>query len=220
MPITDRRRDDALSRALIVATAIEMLDTAGERGLTVRGLAAKLRTGLGALYWHVRNKSDVLVAATDAVLAEALTADTADLAPDDAIRAVALGVFDAFDAHPWIGVQLSRLSSQPTTVQIFERIGRHLQALGVPDDTQFDAAAALLNYVLGVAGQNAALAASVEPGTVRSDVLAGVSSAWSELDADDYAFTRRVAARLRDHDDREQFLAGVNWLLAGITARS
>ena len=36
------------------------------------------------------------------------------------------------------------------------------------------------------------------------------------LDPDDYPFTRAVAAQLRDHDDREQFLAGIDLILAGI----
>jgi len=41
-----------------------MLDVAGESGLTFRALAAELRTGAGAIYWHVANKSELLVAAT------------------------------------------------------------------------------------------------------------------------------------------------------------
>ncbi|MFG1922429.1 TetR/AcrR family transcriptional regulator [Cryptosporangium sp. NPDC048952] len=221
MPTTTRiteRRDDALSRERIVAAAIAMLDASGEGGLTVRGLAATLNTGLGALYWHVKNKSDVLVAATDAVLADALATDSADLTPEEAIRAVALGVFDAFDAHPWIGVQLSRLESQGTTVQMLERLGQQLRALGVPGKLQFDAAAALRNYILGVAAQNAALATSVAPGTRRDDVLGAMADTWADLDPTEYPFTHGVADHLRNHDDRDQFLSGVNWLLAGITA--
>ena len=41
-----------------------------------------------------------------------------------------------------------------------------------------------------------------------------------DLDPDDFAFTRTVAAQLRDHDDREQFLAGLDLILAGIRGRS
>jgi hypothetical protein len=33
-----------------------------------------------------------------------------------------------------------------------------------------------------------------------------------------YPFTRSVAAQLRAHDDREEFLAGIDLILAGITA--
>jgi AcrR family transcriptional regulator len=204
------RREDALSRQRIVDAAVRMLDVAGESGLTFRALAAELRTGAGAIYWHVSNKSELLVAATDAVLTGAAEPG---VAPEDAIRAVALGVYDAVEAHPWVGAQLNRLPSQRTTLRVFERLGRQLQALGVPVAEQFDSASALLNYVLGVAAQNAALAGQVPAGTNRTAFLEGVSA---DLDPDDFAFTRTVAAQLRDHDDREQFLAGIDLILAGI----
>jgi hypothetical protein len=34
----------------------------------------------------------------------------------------------------------------------------------------------------------------------------------------DYPFTRAVADQVRDQDDRAQFLAGVDLILAGVTA--
>jgi AcrR family transcriptional regulator len=206
---TETRRTDALSRERIVEAAIEMLDSTGESGLTFRALAAQLRTGPGAIYWHVSNKSELLVAATDAVLAAAIPSD-------DAIRTVALSVYDAIDAHPWIGTQLSRIPSQPAIWRIFERIGRRLPTLGVPVADQFTWASALLNYILGVAAQNAALARSAEPGTDRTDFLETVSAAWADLDPDQYPFLRTVASQLRDHDDRAQFVAGLDLILAGI----
>ncbi|MDV8003727.1 MULTISPECIES: hypothetical protein [unclassified Rhodococcus (in: high G+C Gram-positive bacteria)] len=46
--------------------------------------------------------------------------------------------------------------------------------------------------------------------------LATVATRWEELDSAKYPFLNRVTARLRDHDDREQFLAGINLTLAGI----
>ncbi|WP_327001234.1 TetR/AcrR family transcriptional regulator C-terminal domain-containing protein [Dactylosporangium sp. NBC_01737] len=206
-------RTDALSRERIVAAAVALLDVAGESGLTFRALAAHLRTGPGAIYWHVANKDELLIAATDAVLGAAMAAGVTGDDPRATIRAVALGVFDAIDAHPWAGTQLTRMPSQRSVLRLFERVGRQLQALGVPAAAQFGAASAVLNYILGVAGQNAALARSQEPGTDRTAVLAAASA---DLDPDEYPFTRSVAAQLRDHDDREQFLAGVDLVLAGI----
>ena len=45
-----------------------------------------------------------------------------------------------------------------------------------------------------------------------------MATGWEGLDADDYPFSRSVAAQMREHDDREQFLAGIDLVLAGITA--
>ncbi|HEY0255414.1 MAG TPA: TetR family transcriptional regulator, partial [Kofleriaceae bacterium] len=71
------RREDALSRDRIVDAAIELLDEAGETGLTFRALAARLATGPGAIYWHVADKTALLVAACDAIVARTMTAVTA-----------------------------------------------------------------------------------------------------------------------------------------------
>ncbi|SNY67103.1 TetR/AcrR family transcriptional regulator [Paractinoplanes atraurantiacus] len=218
MATRTRNTDDALSAERIVGTAIEMLDEAGEGGLTFRALAARLRTGAGAIYWHVANKDELLSAATAQVLAGAIAAEVAEHAPEEAIRALARGVFDAIDEHPWAGTQLSRVPVQPVMLRIFERLGRQIQALGVPAADQFTWASALLNYILGVAGQNAALARAVAPGTNRPEFLGAIASEWAGLDAAEFPFIRSVAGQLPAHDDRDQFLAGIDLILAGIAA--
>jgi len=38
------------------------------------------------------------------------------------------------------------------------------------------------------------------------------------LDPEEYSFTRSVATQLRKHDDRTEFLAGIELILAGIGA--
>jgi hypothetical protein len=93
-----------------------------------------------------------------------------------------------------------------------------VQALGVPPAAQFNSASALVNYILGVAGQNAANARGQEPGTNRTAVLETVSTAWADLDPAEYPFAHNVAGQLRDHDDREQFLAGIDLIIAGIAS--
>jgi AcrR family transcriptional regulator len=207
-----------LTRDRIVATAVELLDASGESGLTFRALSARLKTGPGAIYWHVANKDELLAAATESVVAGALAHRPDDATPEAAIRSAALGLFDAIDQHPWVGAQLSLLASRTTTMQIFERFGRQVQALGVPPRALFDATSALSNYILGVAGQNAANARSQQPGASRTDLLGAEAAVWAGLDPAEFPFLREVAGQLREHDDREQFLAGVDLILAGIVA--
>jgi len=211
------RRTDALSKERIVEAAIEILDTDGESALTFRALASRLATGSGAIYWHVANKSDLLAAITDEVVDRVMAEMVSGSEPRQAIRALALGVFDAIDAHPWVGAQLHREPWQSAMLQIFETVGGQLQALGVPDRAQFDCASALVNYILGVAGQNAANARLHAHDTDRSAFLATVAARWAQLDPAEYPFVHEVATQLREHDDREQFLAGIDLILAGIT---
>ena len=211
------RRTDALSKERIVEAAIEILDAEGESALTFRALAARLATGAGAIYWHVANKDELLAAATDDVIARVMTDVASGAEPQEAIRAIALGVFDAIDAHPWVGAQLSREPWQPAMLQIFEGIGGQLQALGVPERGAVHAASALVSYILGLAGQNAAGARLLPRDTDRTAFLATVAAQWAQLDPAEYPFVHQVAAQLPEHDDREQFLAGIDLILAGIT---
>ena len=79
---------------------------------------------------------------------------------------------------------------------------------------------ALTNYILGVAAQNAENARSQVAGADRTAFLADVVRQWTRNDPARYPFVHSVAAQLRDHDDREQFLAGVDLILAGMDTLS
>lgn len=207
-----------LSRERIVDAAIDLLDAEGEEGLTFRALATRLATGPGAIYWHITNKSELLAAASDAVVAHALARVSAHSTPKKAIRNIAVNVFEAFDAHPWIGTQLAWNPRPAAMLQVFERIGRQIQSLGVRGSSQFTAATVLVSYIIGESRENAANGRAYEPRPDRADFLETVAAEWKALNADEYPFTRNVADHLRQHDDRAEFLAGIDLILDGIAA--
>jgi AcrR family transcriptional regulator len=214
---SSQRREESLSRDRIIEASIELLDSSGEGGLTFRALSERLATGPGAIYWHIANKSELLTAACDAIVSRTLEARVASATPTATIRALALGMFDAIDAHPWVGSALIRAELHSPIVRIFERIGRQVRALGVPYKKQWVTASALLSYILGVGGQNAANGQLARTrGLDRSDFLNAMSTAWSQLDPDEYPFARSVAGQLRAHDDRLDFLTGIDLILRGI----
>lgn len=226
-PGTRPRRTDALSRERIVDVAVELLDAAGEGGLTTRALTDRLTTGPGAIYHRVGTKDELLAAATQDLVATAVRIDHAGSTdPWGGVHAVALGLFEAIAAHPWLSPQIvTQLARSPwgsVAPLLFEAIGRQVRALGVPEHRWFTATSALMHYVLGAAGLNAGASAharTLGPGVRRSEYLDAAATAWEELDADDYPFTRTVADQLRHHDDREEFLAGLDLVLIAITGR-
>jgi AcrR family transcriptional regulator len=212
-----QRREESLSRDRIIEASIALLDQSGESGLTFRALSERLATGPGAIYWHIANKSDLLTAACDTIIARTMEARMAGATPKATIRALALGMFDAIDAHPWVGSALIRAELQSPMVRVLERIGQQVRALGVPDKEQWATVSALLNYILGVGGQNAANGQVARTrGLDRSDFLKAVSTVWSQLDPHEYPFARSLAGQLRAHDDRMDFLAGIDLILKGI----
>ncbi|MGW2523805.1 TetR/AcrR family transcriptional regulator [Streptomyces sp. NPDC001617] len=219
------RRASALSRERIVEAAIDVLDTAGENGLTFRTLSERLATGPGAIYWHVAGKAELLAAAADRAVTLSLHTEPAD-GSADGMHATALGLFDAMAAHPWLAsqltAQLSHNPAGPATTRLFEAIGRQVRALGAPASSWFTATTALLHYILGAASQNAAnaeRARGLDPDTGRGAYLDTVAEAWSRLDPEDYPFTRAVADQGLEHDDRLQFTAGIDLIIAGILGR-
>ena len=210
------RRSDALSRDRIIQATVEVLDATGEAGLTVRALTAHLSTGRGAIYHHVANKEELLAAAADGIVGRVTAAAGEDQDPERAIRALALGIFDAIDAHPWVGAQLCREPSQPAVFRIWKSVGSQLQRLGVPAQDRADAGSALVNYVLGAAAQYAAGARQMTSDADRKAYLETLAAQWARHDPD--PIVQDAASQLYQHDDREQFLAGVEIFLAGVTA--
>ncbi|WP_260706864.1 TetR/AcrR family transcriptional regulator [Edaphobacter flagellatus] len=211
-----QRREASLSRENIIQTAIALLDSGGEDGLTFRALSERLATGPGAIYGHIANKSDLLTAACDALVARTMN-KIPITTPEETIRAVALGLFDLIDVHPWIGSTLTSSPGALPVVRILERIGHQIRTLSVPEEQQWDAVGTLMAFILGVSRQNAANRQLARARNLdRDDFLDAVATAWSQLDAREHPFARSVAGRIRNHDDRVDFLAGIDLILAGI----
>jgi hypothetical protein len=92
-----------------------------------------------------------------------------------------------------------------------------LRALGVPKKEHWTTVSALLNYMLGVAGRNAANGQlAPTQGLDRGGFLESVSAAWAQLDPEEFPFARSLAGPIRTHDDRKDFLAGIDLILRGI----
>ncbi|MEV0616301.1 TetR/AcrR family transcriptional regulator C-terminal domain-containing protein [Nonomuraea sp. NPDC050404] len=220
------RRNQVLSREQIIESAIELLDAGGEGALTVRALTERLSTGSGAISYHVGKRDDLLDTATETVVMAALATKPAraEAAPADEIRVVALALFDAIAEHRWLATRLTlqiiRNPVGPVTVGIFERIGRQVGALGVPQARWFDAASTLVHYILGAVSQNARIegdTSGVDPDADREEFFDAASAAWRELDPEDYPFMHAIVGQMRAHDDREQFLTGIAVILDGLT---
>jgi AcrR family transcriptional regulator len=73
----------------------------------------------------------------------------------------------------------------------------------------------IAHIVTGLAANARALASSKMD---RSAFLAAIAARWAQLDPARYPSVHRARTELREHDDREQFLAGIDLILAGIEA--
>jgi uncharacterized protein (DUF1501 family) len=96
-------------------------------------------------------------------------------------------------------------------------LSRSLTGSAAP--AQFTSTSALLHYIIGASGQNAINSRSTALGD-RQHLLDTEAEHWQRLDPKEYAFTRTLTEQLRVHDDRAEFLAGIDLILAGMMAPS
>jgi AcrR family transcriptional regulator len=121
-------------REQVVAAALDLLDDAGLDGLTMRALAERMGVRAAALYWHVRDKEELL-----GLLAEAILAEVREPAPDLPWRTQ----LEAFAADFRRVLRSHRdaarivIAVQPIAPRLYEGLVRALLSAG------FDGAAAI-----------------------------------------------------------------------------
>ncbi|MFC1419654.1 TetR/AcrR family transcriptional regulator [Streptacidiphilus cavernicola] len=206
----------------VLSAAVALLDEAGEPALTLRALAARLGTGVGSIYWYVSGKDDLLDRAIDHVLSGVLTTVEGQAGSGDAIddlRVMAVTLFDAIVDRPWLGGRFMRGIDVPgNALRLYEVLGRQTLRLDLTPRQRFYAVSAIVSVVVGNAvdmGQEPP--PEVLDGAVdREEFLGRYAETWRGLDAQEFRFVHDIVEEFDGHDDREQFLAGLDLTLAGL----
>src|SRR5947209_4329176 len=95
-----RSGHDALTREAVVDQALRVADADGLEAVTIRRLGQDLGVTPMALYWHVKNKEELLDAMGDRLFAGLRVAADEDAAWDEQLRAVLQGLVDVLRVHP------------------------------------------------------------------------------------------------------------------------
>ncbi|TMR37220.1 TetR/AcrR family transcriptional regulator, partial [Nonomuraea zeae] len=97
---------EKLTRQAVVDRAMKIADTDGLQAVTIRRLAAELGVAPTALYWHVKNKDELLSALADHLLAPLV----ADVDPDrpwhERLRVMITALVEQARAHPYLSALL------------------------------------------------------------------------------------------------------------------
>lgn len=131
-------------------TAVGILSDFGLGDLSMRRLARELDVQVGALYWHVKNKQELLVDVAAQLLRDIGAEPTPVGAPRDAIKRLAGAIRAALVPVPDSAevVQLAQ-TMQPAALAPLTRLRDLLEAAGVPADRSAWAQHLLLNHILG-----------------------------------------------------------------------
>jgi AcrR family transcriptional regulator len=123
-----------LTRQAIVEAALRVLDRDGMDALSMRKVGEELGTGAASLYWHVRNKDELLQ-----LVFEAVSEETALPAPDPSrwqqqLRDLAREMRRSMNRHRDVArISLGRIPAGPTLANYSEWLFELLQPVGIPD---------------------------------------------------------------------------------------
>jgi AcrR family transcriptional regulator len=140
-----------LSRELIAAAAVDLVDRQGLESFGVRRLASELGVDPMSIYNHIKGKAALLDAMSEVVLTEASA--TAVPWPDDwrdVARAMARGYRDMAKRHPRMFPLLAtRAQTSATALEAIERLTAAMRRAGIADQTIADAPLVLFGFLNG-----------------------------------------------------------------------
>ena len=200
-------QDAALSLERIVATAVDILDAKGVDGLTMRGLADRLGSGVMSLYWHVENKDEVLGLALDSVLAYRPPQESGHVDWHEAIIHLLEDWRAGMLRHPWSASLVARQVLGSNILSRLELLSRRLSDAGVPDTDLNAAIWSLWNYLMG--------ATTTRAGFDLSDAERAEAQQQLETISEHYPAIER-SRLLLDDDWDGAFRKGIVFLLDGL----
>ncbi|WKG01974.1 TetR/AcrR family transcriptional regulator [Mycolicibacterium sp. HK-90] len=144
-----RRMEGPLTQATIVEAAMAIARTEGIEALTMRRLAADLRTAPMSVYRHIADRQEILVAMLDAVAAGIVLPPVAGEA-DAEIIGVFTAIHDALRADVWAVdlIVVNKLASAQILPAI-ERIYVAMQSAGLSAADTAAGYALLWQYTVG-----------------------------------------------------------------------
>ena len=142
-----------LDPEFILTAALDIIDTHGADGLTMRALATHLESGTTTLYRHFQNRAALIAAVTDRVLGKVNTA-----APpgtwQQVCKFLAQQLFDTLAAHPNLApLLIEQPPTGPGRLAGREQFLAVLLRDGFTPDTAGRLYGTLSHYVLGFAVQ-------------------------------------------------------------------
>ncbi len=154
---------EKLTRHIVVEQALRLADAEGLAAVTIRRLATELGVAPTALYWHVKNKDELLSALADRLLSALVTDVDPDRTWDRRLRTMITELVDQTRAHPYLSTLLTVIDSNAT--EAYRRATDTL--IGLLTEAGFTLRQADQTATYLVMG--AAAMVSCQPGGVRGD---------------------------------------------------
>jgi AcrR family transcriptional regulator len=215
-PLADGDRRPPLTRERVVAEALAIIAQDGAEALTMRTLAGRLGVVPGALYRHVRNKTQLHDLVLDGVLAEVDTDLDPALPWTQQLKVVAHRLREVLDDHPGVAALLkTRDPLGPHSLALAEAFLAPLHTAGFGEREAGLAFFLITDYTIGFAVSSTR--ASVNEQRVRDTATrTQLHQFFRALPADRFPTLVALGEHvwLDNHDER--FTAGLDTLVDGL----
>jgi AcrR family transcriptional regulator len=210
-----------LSRESIVDAALAVLDRDGIDGLSMRRVADELGTGPATLYWHVRNKDELLDLILERVIGEVEPPEPDPARWKEQLREIAHAMRAVMNSHRDLArVSLGRWPLGPNALRWLEWILTLTRGAGIPDRDAGRVGFLFPLYVIGfVLDQDASGPLPLPEGVTLEEMLDGVRDYFRSLEPH-FPNIAAVADEIVGGDADERFEYGLDVLLAGLETRA
>jgi AcrR family transcriptional regulator len=204
-----------LTRADVIKAGARLLDTEGVEKLSMRKLATALGTASSTLYWHVRDKDELLRLILDETLRDVAVPDTGEW--DARLRETLVRCHEALLRRPALVDVLWRAAWElgPETLRVADATIGFVAESGLPDEEVADSYMALITLVFGfIAGERAS------PGNPSySEVLSARQDAEAADAGERFPHLVRYGPGAGREAMGRQFRYAVECFIAGIKTR-
>ena len=217
-----RPRQRALSREAIIDAALAIVDTEGLDALTMRTVAAALRTGAASLYAYVGSKEELIELVVDRVIGEVRLPDQSD--PSrwmTQLKEVAREMRRVFASHGDLArATFGRIPLGENALNGAEGMLALMRAGGISDRVAAMVVDLLSLYVMGVAYEDSLTAMNATTADDLTGFITEMRRYFASLPGERFPNTVALAEELTAGDRDERFEFGLEILLRGLLAVS
>ncbi len=217
----DGERRLPLDRDRVVRVALDLLDEVGLDGLSMRRLADRLGVKAASVYWHVRDKEELLDLVFDHVIGEVEVPEPDPLRWREQVWEVACRMRRVANSHRDVArIQLGRFPVGPNALAFSEGLLTILRAGGLPHRASAYFAALLPLYVSAFSLEEAS-GLRLPGGAEASpeEVLEEIRGYFASLPAERFPNLSALASDITGGEPDDRFEFGLRLLLDGLERR-
>lgn len=207
-----------LTREGIVDAALRVLDRDGLEALSMRRVGEELGTGAASLYWHVRNKEELLQLLFERVVGEIVLPDPDPSRWREQLEELARQMRDVMKRHRDIArISLGRIPSGPSMALVTEWMFELLRPVGIPDRVIAYLGDLAGLYVGAYTYEESLPLASPTGEELQPEQIVGMFKDYMRsLPEDRFPNTRGAVDLLFGGDADERFAFGIDVILRGL----